>query len=217
MMRLLLAEDHTLVRAGMRMLLETIPDIEVVAEAANGAEAIRLIAELRPDCVLMDVAMPVLSGLEALRRSTLEFPETRILIVSMHADEAHVQSALTAGAAGYLLKGATKAELEHALRVVARGQTYLSPAISKSVVDALSKMTQSSAAASALAVLTPRQVEVLRYLAHGESTKGIANRLGLSTKTVEAHRAAIMSRLGIRDLAGLVRLAVREGLVDAGR
>ena len=215
-MRVLLVDDHNLVRTGMRLLLETMPNISVVGEASDGAGALRLIEEYRPDAVIMDLTMPGMSGSEAVRRASARFPETRVLVVSMHADEAYVRDALAAGATGYLLKGADKAELEHALHQIARGQTYLSPAISAAVVAALVKANDSNLAGSPLDLLTDRQREVLRLVAEGYSTKQVAARLGLSVKTVEAHRGAIMNRLGIRDLAGLVRFAVRVGLVNAG-
>jgi len=217
MIEIVLAEDHTLVRMGMRMLLESIPGMTVVGEAADGIEALQLIEQHRPDCVLMDLAMPGMSGLEAVRRSTVQFPDVRILIVSMHADEAYVHHALTAGAAGYLLKGSDKQELETAVLAVCRGETYLTPAISKAVVAALSKQSEQSDVASPMDVLTLRQREVLRLVAEGSSSKQIAGRLGLSAKTVEAHRAAIMDRLDIHDLAGLVRFAIRSGLVTHDR
>lgn len=214
-MRVVLADDHTLVRMGMRLLLESINDVKVVGEAADGRQALRLVEEERPDCVVMDLAMPGLNGLEATRRVTRHFPETRVLVLSMHAEEAYVHAALAAGAAGYLLKGAEKAELELALRTVAVGEIYLSPAISKTVVAALGKRPRGKHASSALDALTVRQREVLRLVAEGKSTKEVAAVLQLSTKTVEAHRGAIMHRLRIRDLAGLVRFAIREGLVEA--
>jgi DNA-binding NarL/FixJ family response regulator len=217
MTRVVLAEDHTLVRMGMRMLLETIPDMEVVGEAADGLEALHLIQQLRPDCVLMDLAMPGLNGVEAVRRSTAQFPDIPILVVSMHADEAYVHRALVAGARGYLLKGSDKEELETAVRAVCSGVTYLTPAISKTLVAALAKQSGVHEPTSPLEVLTLRQREVLRLVAEGNSSKQIAARLGLSAKTVEAHRSAIMERLGIRDLAGLVRFAVRAGLVERDR
>ena len=212
-MRVLVADDHTLVRTGMRLLLESMPGITVVGEAADGREALCLIEQLRPDVVIMDLAMPDVSGLDALRQAGERFPGTRIVVVSMHADEAYVQQALASGAAGYLLKGADKAELEHALRVVAQGQTYLSPAVSQAVVAALMKASDSVRVTSQLESLTPRQREVLKLIAEGYSTKRAAAELGVSVKTVEAHRGAIMQRLGVRDLAGLVRFAVRVGLV----
>jgi DNA-binding NarL/FixJ family response regulator len=207
-MRILLADDHTLVRTGMRLLLETMPGVVVVGEASDGASALRLIEQLRPDAVLMDLAMPGMSGTEAVRQVAARFPDTRVLVVSMHADEAC--------AAGYLLKGADKAELEHALRQVARGESYLSPAISAAVVAALANASTADAIASPLDALTVRQQQVLQLVAEGLSTKKVAAHLGLSVKTVEAHRGAIMNRLGIRDLAGLVRFAVRVGLVSGG-
>jgi DNA-binding NarL/FixJ family response regulator len=213
--RILLVDDHILVRTGLRLLLETMPHIAVVGEASDGASALRLIEEHRPDAVIMDLSMPGMSGSEAVRQATARFPETRVLVVSMHADEAYVREALAAGAAGYLLKGADKAELEHALQQLARGQTYLSPAISAAVVAALARATDVDPGRSPLDLLTERQREVLKLVAEGYSTKKAAARLGVSVKTVEAHRGAIMNRLGIRDLAGLVRFAVRVGLVNA--
>jgi DNA-binding NarL/FixJ family response regulator len=215
-MRLVLADDHTLVRNGMRLLLETMRGIEVVGEAADGEAVLRIIEELHPDVVLMDLEMPGMNGLEAVRRATARFQGTRVLVLSMHEDEAYVEQALASGAAGYLLKGADKTELEHALRVVVQGQTYLSPAISQSVVAALSRSRELRGVSSPLEALTPRQRQVLQLVAEGYSTKQVAAQLALSAKTVEAHRGAIMDRTGIRDLAGLVRFAVRVGLVAGG-
>ncbi len=213
MIRIVIADDHTLVRTGIRLLLESIPDMQVVGEAADGLEALRLIEQHRPDCVLMDLAMPGLGGVEAVRRATAQFPDIPILVISMHADEAYVHQALTAGATGYLLKGSDKVELEIAVRSVCRGETYLTPAISKTLVAALGKRSTLSEATSPLELLTFRQREVLRLVAEGNSTKKVAARLGLSVKTVEAHRGAIMERLGIRDLASLVRFAIRVGVI----
>jgi DNA-binding NarL/FixJ family response regulator len=212
-MRVVIAEDHTLVRVGLRLLLESIPNVEVVGEAGDGNEALRLIRETLPDCVLMDLAMPGLSGLEAIRLAKAEFPKLPIVVLSMHADEAYVSRAMMAGADGYILKGSEKAELELALRTVTQGARYLTPAISESVVAALTRSPTALSDASPLRNLTARQREVLRLVAEGNSTKQVASRLGLSTKTVEAHRGAIMQRLGIRDLPSLVRLALKAGLI----
>jgi DNA-binding NarL/FixJ family response regulator len=217
MIRTVIAEDHTLVRQGMRLLLETIPDVSVVGEAADGLEILQVIADQRPDCVIMDLAMPRLSGLAAMKRSTKAFPATRILVVSMHADEPYVYQALSSGAAGYLLKGADKTELELALRLVAAGHQYLTPGISTAVLTALNRKSPPEQETSSVSTLTARQIDVLRLLAEGNASKAIAARLGVSAKTIEAHRAAIMQRLGIRDLAGLVRFAIREGLVATDR
>lgn len=216
MIRLLLADDHTLVRAGLRALLESLPDVQVVGEAADGQEALRLIEALSPGVALMDITMPDLNGLDALSRATRQFPHTRILILSMHANEAYVHQALRAGAAGYLLKGADRAELEVALRAVARGETYLSPGISKPLVAMLAQGEERKPSAP-LEALTSRQREILQLTAEGLATKETAARLGLSVKTVEAHRHQIMKRLGIRDVTGLVRFAVRNGLVAPDR
>ncbi len=212
-MRVVIAEDHTLVRVGLRLLLESIPNVEVVGEAGDGNEALRLIRESLPDCVLMDLAMPGLSGLEAIRLAKAEFPKLPIVVLSMHADEAYVSRAMMAGADGYILKGSEKAELELALRTVTQGARYLTPAISESVVAALTRSATALSDASPLRNLTARQREVLRLVAEGNSTKQVASRLGLSTKTVEAHRGAIMQRLGVRDLPSLVRLALKAGLI----
>ena len=213
MIRIVIADDHTLVRSGMRLLLESLPDVMVVGEAADGMEALRLIEQQRPDVAMMDLAMPKMSGLQAIRRASEEFPETRIIVLSMHAEEAYLQQALTAGALGYLLKGSDQSELESALTSVMAGVPYITPAISQSIVAALGGKGSADAASSPLARLTPRQQEVLKLVAEGFSNKKIAARLQLSAKTVEAHRSAIMQRLEIRDVAGLVRFAMKTGLV----
>lgn len=208
--RILLVDDHALVRAGMRSLLHEIPGVEVVAEAADGAEALRLAAELRPDVVLLDIAMKGMNGLDAAARLREQLPAAKVIVLSMHTSEEYVLLALRAGAAGYLIKDSATSELELALKAVARGETYLSPAISRQVVDGY---VQRVGAAAAPDPLTPRQREVLKRIAEGRSTKEIAYELKLSVKTVETHRAQIMERLGIRDVAGLVRYAMRAGLV----
>ena len=210
--RVLLADDHALMRAGIRSLLGTLRGVEVVGEARDGQEALRLVETLRPHVVLMDIAMPGLNGLEATARIARDHPETRVIILSMHVSEEYAARALRAGGAGYLPKDADVRELELALEAVARGETYLSPVVSTHVVaDYRRRLTD---APDVLSRLTPRQREVLQLLAEGHSTKDVAFRLGVSIKTVETHRAQIMDRLDIHDLAGLVRFAVRMGLVS---
>ena len=209
-LRVLLVDDHALVRAGIRSLLRDIEGIEVVGEAADGAEALAIAGRERPDAVLLDIAMKGMSGLETAARFRELHPGVKVLILSMHASEEYVLQALRAGAAAYLIKDSATAELELALRSVMRGETYLSPAISRQVVEGY---VQRVGAGAGDDPLTPRQREVLKRVAEGRSTKEIAFDLGLSVKTVETHRAQIMERLGIHDVAGLVRYAMRTRLV----
>jgi len=208
--RVLLADDHALVRAGMRSLLNTMAEVQVVGEAASGEEALELAGRERPDIVLMDIAMKGMSGLDAAARLRERHPEVRVIILSMHAGEEYVLKALRAGAVGYLLKDAATGELELALRSVMRGESWFSPAVSRQVVEGYVQRVGGEAVAD---TLTARQREVLKLVAGGKSTKEIAYELKLSVKTVETHRAQIMERLGIRDVAGLVRYALRTGLV----
>lgn len=209
-LRILLVDDHALVRAGIRSLLQDIADIEVVAEASDGAEALAAAERERPDVVLMDIAMKGMNGLEAAARLRERQPGVKIIILSMHTSEEYVLLALRAGAAAYLIKDSATSELELALKCVMLGDTYLSPAISRQVVDGY---VQRVGAGASPDPLTPRQRDVLKRIAEGHSTKEIAFDLNLSVKTVETHRAQIMDRLGIRDVAGLVRYAMRTGLV----
>jgi DNA-binding NarL/FixJ family response regulator len=210
--RVLLADDHKLVRAGIRSLLERLPDLEVVAEASDGREAIRLVEEHEPQIVLMDLAMPELNGIEATRHLTKTLPKVRVLILSIYTDEEHVYQALRAGAAGYLMKGAATEELELAIRTVAGGETYLSPPVSKLVI--MEYIRRTNVGFSSLERLSSRQTQVLKLIAEGKTTKQIALQLDISVKTVEAHRSALMKRIGVRDVAGLVRYAVKVDLVD---
>ena len=206
-LRVLLADDHALVRAGMRALLAELPGIEVVAESGDGREALRLVRERKPDIALLDISMPELNGLEVVGRIARDHPNTRAIILSMHGDDESVRRALVAGAAGYLLKNSDRRELELALRAVARGDTWLSPSLTKRVV---ATYTQGG---SPDAVLTPRQREVLQLVAEGHSNKEIASRLNVALKTVETHRTELMERLGIHGVASLVRYAIQVGLV----
>ena len=212
--RVLVADDHALFRAGIRKLLQSFEGLDVVGEAADGHEAIGLSATQRPDVLLMDIGMPGLNGVEAVGRLTREGPRPRVIILSMHTGEEYVLRAIRAGAAGYLLKDAKPAELEAAVRAVARGEIYLSPAVSRYVVEDYVRRG-SGDDRSPLDRLTPRQREVLQLIAEGNTTKAIAAKLGLSGKTVETHRAQLMERLDTHDIAALVRLAIRLGLVES--
>jgi DNA-binding NarL/FixJ family response regulator len=212
--KILLVDNHTLVRAGIRALLEQIPNVLVVGEAGDGREALKLVEQYRPHLVLMDITMPVMNGLEATVRVAKDFPGTRVVMLSVHTDEEYVLQALRAGASGYLLKDAGRAELEIAVAAVARGETYLSPAVSRHVVGDYVRRT-GSGLEGRLETLTPRQREILQLIAEGKSTKEIASILDVSVKTVETHRAQLMERLDIHDVAGLVRYAIRTGVVTA--
>jgi DNA-binding NarL/FixJ family response regulator len=210
--RVVLADDHVLIRAGLRALLHSLPNIEVIGEASDGHEAIDVIAQHQPDVVIMDIGMPGLNGVDSARRIVKQAPGTRVIILSMHANEEYVGRALEAGAMGYLLKGAEPAELELVLKAVMRGETYLSPSISKHLVqDYLSHRKEKT---QPLPDLTARQREVLQLIAEGCSTKDIANKLKLSIKTIDTHRTELMHRLDIHEVAGLVRYAIRTGLVS---
>ena len=209
--RVLLVEDHTLVRAGFRALLEKLEGIQVIGEASNGRDALKISRGMEPEVVLMDIAMPEMNGLEATSRMRQECPGTKVLMLSMYTNEEYLKEALRAGAAGYLLKDADRAELELAIKTVCRGETYLTPAVAKFTLDAYCR--QDDAQSGPLGRLTARQREILQLIAEGCSTKQIAQRLDLSVKTVETHRAQLMERLEIHDVPGLVRLAIRTGLV----
>lgn len=213
-LKVVLAEDHGLVRAGLGALLEKLDDITVVGEASDGREALRLVKEHLPHILLMDVGMPNLNGIEATRQVVKDFPSVRVLILSMHANEAYVLQALRAGASGYMLKDGATSELEFAIRAVSQGETYLSPAVSKQVVRNLLQGETGADHTDPLQLLTPRQREVLQLIAEGQNTKQIAHSLGTSVKTVETHRAHIMERLEIHDIVGLTRFAIRTGVVQ---
>jgi len=210
--KVLLADDHTLVRKGIRAVLASQPGIEIVAETGDGREALSLIEQHRPDLAVLDITMPGLNGLEVAVRVAQVSTRTKVLILSMHAGEAYVAQALRAGVAGYLLKDAADDELPMAIKAVARNEVYLSPRISKQLVD---RFVQSGATEpDPLAGLTTRQREILQLVAEGKSSKEIAAMLELSIKTVESHRGQIMERLGVHDVTGLVRFAIRVGLVS---
>ena len=217
-MRILLADDHTLIRAGLRALLQEIPEVEEVVEAGDGRQALELVTQRRPDIAVLDISMPGLNGLDVVARIVHDSPRTRSIILSMHSTPSYVAHALRAGAVGDLLKDSAAEELALALRAVARGETYHSPAISRQVVEGfLGRAPAAPDGGGEGEVLTPRQREILQLVAEGGSSKEIATALGLSAKTVEAHRSQIMDRLGIHDVAGLVRYAIRVGLVSPER
>jgi DNA-binding NarL/FixJ family response regulator len=210
--RVLLVDDHVLVRAGIRSLLEKMDFVEVAGEADNGRMAMEMVRANPPDIVLMDIAMKELNGLEAAGRITKEFPQVKVIILSMLAKEDFVAQALRSGAKGYLLKDAATNELETALQTVMRGGTYFSETISRMMVGR--NITTDSGPQSPLDHLTPRQREILQLIAEGKPTKEIAFILKVSAKTVETHRALLMDRLNIHDVPGLVRYAIRMGLVQ---
>ncbi len=211
--RVLLAEDHLLVRAGIRALLGGVEDVEVVGEATSGLEAIEAVQQLSPDVVLLDISMHGMNGLEAARRIASDFPETRIIMVSMHASEDYVARALRAGAQGYLTKSSAAQELEKAVRAVMQGEQYIDSHISRAALEAYLRRLGDDEAEKD--VLTARQREILQLIAESLGTKEIAHRLGVSTKTVETHRKQLMDRLNIHDVAGLVRFAIRTGVVTS--
>ncbi len=208
----ILADDHTLVRAGIRALLEKLPDVKVIGEAGDGREVLNLVKAQPPDVVLLDIAMPGLNGLEAAERLARDFPTVRVIILTMHDNEEYVRRALKAGAVGYLLKKSATAELETALHQVLRGEVYLCREIAAQLNQ---KFPLSSLVGrkSALEQLTGRQREVLQLIAEGNNTKGIGDILKVSPKTVEYHRMKLMDCLKLHDIPGLVRFALRVGLI----
>ena len=207
--RVLLADDHAVVRQGFRMILSAQPDLEIVGEAGNGREAVDLACKLRPDVVVMDVAMPELNGIEATRRLTADNPHIRVVALSMHKDSVYVREILRAGARGYLLKDSVADDLVAAVRAVAGGEGYLSPAISNAVLDDYRKHVTNP-----IDLLSSREREVLQMLAEGKTNKEIAVTLNLSVYTVDAHRGRIMEKLNVHSINELVRFAVRNGLID---
>ena len=211
--KLVLADDHAVVRAGIKAMLEGLGGIDIVGQATNGREAFALVEQHQPQLLLMDISMPEMNGLEATARVVKDFPNVRVIILSMHTSEEYVWKALQAGATGYLLKDAEPAELDLAIKTVLSGQTYLTASVSKQVVEAyMQRMGGESTVAD---VLTPRQREVLQLIAEGKALKEIAQILHVSVKTVETHRTLLMDRLNIHDTAGLVRYAMRRGLISS--
>ncbi|WP_256809692.1 response regulator [Pseudomonas siliginis] len=212
---LLLVDDHSLIRAGVRALVLDIPGYAVIGEASDGSQLLEMVEQLSPDIVLLDISMRETGGLEALQRLKRVRPQSKVLILSMHTDPALIMQALESGAHGYLLKDTTATELEHALEALRNNERYLSPAIAHTVINqALTRNQKSHPDIADSHNLTARQLEILRLIVRGKSTREIANGLGLSVKTVETHRAQIMKRLQIYDVAGLVLFAVREQIIS---
>jgi two-component system, NarL family, response regulator NreC len=212
MIRILLVDDHAILRDGLRALLSYYPDIEVVGEAEDGQQAIDSVEQLAPDIVLMDIAMPVMNGLEATRRIRQEHPETRVLILTQYEDQPYVLPLLRAGVSGYVLKRALGTDLINAVRAVSRGESFLYPSVTTTVLEQLRRPEEDTL--SDAHELTLREREILRRVASGETSRQIATALNLSVKTVEWHRGNLMSKLGVHSVAELVRYAIEHGLAD---
>lgn len=218
--RVLLADDHTLMRAGLRKLVDSFEGFSVIAEAGDGREAVQLARELTPDIALLDIAMPKLNGLDATALIVKSAPPTQVVILSMHTAENYVLEALRAGATGYVVKHAAVDELERALHAVQNGERWLSPAVSRYLLDDYLRLIRKETDIQPSAgpeLLTPRQREILQLIAEGCTTREMAERLCVSARTVETHRAQIMERLNLHDIASLTRFAIRSGLVDPER
>lgn len=209
--RVLIADDHALVRAGIRALVERIDGVVVVGEAGKGSEALELVRQLGPDLILLDITMPDGNGFEVLDQVTKLYPEIRVIVLTVHEAGEYALRAVREGAAGYLPKSAASIELEQAIQTVIRGERYISPETAQNTIF---EVTNHRTKRDLLATLSPRQREVLRLIAEGKTTKQIAQVLEISVKTVETHRAQLMERLGIHDVAGLVRYAIIVGLID---
>jgi two-component system, NarL family, response regulator NreC len=212
--RILLADDHGIVRRGMRALLDTEPGVEVVGEASNGREALKLIETLRPDMAILDVAMPMLNGIEVAAQAMKLDPELKVIMLSMYADEAYVVRALTAGARGYLLKEATEDDLLPAVRAVGAGRSFFSPAISSILLADYVRHLKQRGLEDSYDVLSDREKEVLQLLAEGKTNKEAAAVLNLSLSTVETHRLKLMQKLGLHNTAEIVLYAVRKGIIS---
>lgn len=212
--RILLADDHTVVRKGLRLLLESQPGFHVIADAPNGREAVALAEEHRPEVIVMDVAMPILNGIEAGRQILAKLPQTAIVFLSMHADESYVLRALKAGARAYLLKDSAEHDLIDAVHAVSDGKAFFSPAISKMLVEDYMRQMQERKVEDSYELLTTREREVLQLLAEGKNNKDVANLLNLSLYTVETHRANIFQKLNLHSSAELILYAIRKGVIS---
>ena len=209
---ILLADDQAMFRDAVRALIEKRGDLEVVGEASDGQQAVSMTLEIRPDVILMEISLPRLSGIEATQRLLRDAPRSKVLILSRHEGRSHVEQALRSGAAGYVTKSSSSQELIQAIEAVSSGRSFLSRAIARQVVDVVT--CRNSPAQTGILELTSREREVLQLIGEGFSSKEIATQLGISTRTVESHRARLMEKLGIHKVAGLVRFAIREGLIS---
>ena len=212
--RILLADDHTVVRKGLRLLLESVPEFQVIADASSGREAVALAEQHMPDVVVMDVAMPILNGIEAARQITAKLPQTAVVFLSMHGDESYVLRALKAGARAYLLKDSAEYDLIQAVRAVSEGKAFFSPAISKMLVEDYMRQMRERGVEDSYELLTTREREVLQLLAEGKSNKDAAALLNLSLYTVETHRSNIFQKLNLHSGAELILYAIRKGVIS---
>jgi len=213
--RVIVADDHAIVREGVRMILAREPDIEVVGEAGDGAQVLDLVGSLRPHVVVMDISMPGMGGIEATQRLKAQHPEIQVLALTMHEDESYVFQLLRAGAAGYVLKRAAAQDLVQAVRAAARGEAFLYPSVARKVVEDYLKRVETGEERERYDGLTTREKEVLTLIAQGLSNQQIAEKLYISIKTVQTHRAHILEKLGLHDRTELVRYAIRKGLIEA--
>jgi len=212
--RVVLADDHTLIRAGLRMVVTSQPDLTVIGEANDGREALAMADKLKPDVVVMDIGMPSLNGIEACRQIHNSLPKTQVVMLSMHSDEGYVLRALKAGARGYLLKDSAEADLANAIRAVVAGKSFFSPAVGKVLLEDYMRKLERTGAEDSFDLLSPREREVLQLVAEGKSSKEIANLLGLSVYTVETHRANVMQKLNLHNIPELILYAVRKGVIS---
>ena len=212
--RVLLADDHTLIRAGLRMVVVSQPDFTVVGEASDGREAVALAAQLKPNVVVMDIGMPSLNGIEACRQIHDSLLGTQVIMLSMHSDEGYVLRALKAGAKGYMLKDSAEADLASAIRAVTAGKSFFSPAVSKILLEDYMRKLKRTGAEDSFDLLSPREREVLQLVAEGKSSKEVANLLSLSVYTVETHRAKVMQKLNLHNIPELILYAVRKGVIS---
>ena len=212
--RVLLADDHTLIRAGLRMVVEAQPDLIVVGEASDGREAVAMAEKLKPGVAVMDIGMPSLNGIEASRQIRAALPDTQVVMLSMHSDEGYVLRALKAGAKAYLLKDSAEADLARAIRAAAAGKSFFSPAVGQVLLEDYMRRLERTGAEDSYELLSPREREILQLVAEGKSSKDVANLLGLSVYTVETHRARVMQKLNLRGIPELILYAVRKGIIS---